>query len=86
MFGLGSGLVLIDEPVSAETTPAGHPSQITGARGCFQVRRVLEQWQEPGEARFYRLQVTTPDGPAIAEVVGPAGGGAGPWTLRRIWP
>ncbi|MFB4298378.1 hypothetical protein [Actinomadura sp. NTSP31] len=78
--------MLIDEPVSAETTPAGHPSQITGARGCFRVRRVLEQWQEPGAARFYRLQIATPDGPAIAEVVGPPTDSAGPWTLRRIWP
>lgn len=74
--------MLIDEPVSAETTPTGRPSQITGPRGCYRVRRVLEEWQAPGQARFYRLQVATPDGPAIAEVIGPVNG---PWTLRRVW-
>ncbi|QXJ26020.1 hypothetical protein AGRA3207_007604 [Actinomadura graeca] len=75
--------MLIDEPVSAETTPTGRPSQISGSRGHYRVRRVLEEWQAPGQARFYRLQVTTPEGPAIAEVIASP---AGPWTLRRVWP
>ncbi|MFG2091039.1 MULTISPECIES: hypothetical protein [unclassified Spirillospora] len=74
--------MLIDEPVSAETTPTGRPSQITGPRGRYRVRRVLEEWQAPGQSRFYRLQVATPDGPAIAEVIGAVDG---PWTLRRVW-
>lgn len=77
--------MLIDEPVSAETTPTGRPVQLSGPRGHFRVRRVLEEWQAPGQARFYRLQVTTPDGPAIAEVMGPLSVSASGWTLHRVW-
>ncbi|MFD0687440.1 hypothetical protein [Actinomadura fibrosa] len=77
--------MLIDEPVSAETTSTGRPSQISGARGCYQVRRVLEEWQAPGQARFYRLQVITPDGLAIAEVTAPPAPATDSWTLRRVW-
>ncbi|MEU8346732.1 hypothetical protein SAMN05443665_103146 [Actinomadura meyerae] len=75
--------MLIDEPVSTETTSTGRPSRITGRRGSYRVRRVLEEWQAPGQARYYRLQVATPDGLAIAEVHSP--GGDAPWTLHRIW-
>ncbi|TDD70587.1 hypothetical protein E1293_34585 [Actinomadura darangshiensis] len=77
--------MLMDETVSAETTPTGRPAQINGPHGCYRVRRVLEEWQAPGQARFYRLQVVTPDGSAIAEVVGPRAAEPGPWTLRRMW-
>ncbi|TMQ91129.1 hypothetical protein ETD83_32390 [Actinomadura soli] len=77
--------MLIDEPVSAETTPTGRPSQITGPHGCYQVRRVLEEWQAPGEARYYRLQITTPNGLAIAEVLAPRTTTT-QWTLRQVWP
>ncbi|MFB4312346.1 hypothetical protein [Actinomadura sp. GTD37] len=77
--------MLIDEPVSAETTSTGRPSHLTGPRGRYPVRRVLEEWQAPGQARFYRLQVATPDGLAIAEVLGPEAPGAAPWTLHRVW-
>ncbi|WP_433478837.1 hypothetical protein ACQPZP_18410 [Spirillospora sp. CA-142024] len=77
--------MLINEPVSAETTPTGSPSQISGPRGCYRVRRVLEEWQAPGQARYYRLQVTTPDGAAIAEVIASGAQGPGTWTLRRVW-
>ncbi|QKW35713.1 hypothetical protein HUT06_18085 [Actinomadura sp. NAK00032] len=75
--------MLIDEPVSAEITSTGRPACITGRRGRYRVRRVLEEWQAPGQARYYRLQVTTPDGLAIAEVLRPSG--TAPWTLQRIW-
>lgn len=84
VFVLACRPVLIDEPVSAETTPTGRPSHITGPRGRYHVRRVLEEWQAPGQARFYRLQVATPDGPAIAEVIAPHS--PGPWTLHQVWP
>jgi hypothetical protein len=78
--------VLLDMPVTARTTSTGRPSEITGRDGRYQVRRVLGEWQVPGEARLYRLQVTTPDGPAVAEVVSPTNGDdSGDWKLRQIW-
>jgi hypothetical protein len=79
--------VLIDEVVTAETAPSGRPVQISGSRGRYRVRRVLGEWQAPGEARLYRLQVSTPDGPAVAEVVSAAAVDAEPrgWRLRQIW-
>ena len=83
LFGLVFPPVLIDEPVSAEITATGRPAQITGLHGCYRVRRVLAEWQAPGEARYYRLQVATPDGLAIAEVVAHAE--ATGWRLRRFW-
>jgi hypothetical protein len=75
------------EVVTAETAPSGRPVQISGSRGPYRVRRVLGEWQAPGEARLYRLQVSTPDGPAVAEVVSPTAGGGelGGWRLRQIW-
>lgn len=77
--------MLIDEPVSAETTANGRPLRLSGPRGQYRVQRVLGEWQVPGAARLYRLQVATPDGIAVAEVVGPAVGGGRPWRLRQVW-
>jgi hypothetical protein len=76
--------VLIDELMTAETTATGRPLQLAGHRGSYRVRRVLGEWQAPGEARLYRLQVATEHGVAIAEVLGPADD-ANAWRLRRIW-
>lgn len=73
-------------PVTTRTTSTGRPCEITGRDGRYQVRRVLGEWQGPGEARLYRLQVTTPDGPAVAEVVSPTSSDdSGDWRLRQIW-
>lgn len=75
--------MLIDEPITAETT-AGRPVRFTTTRGrCYQVRRVLGVWQAPGNARLYRLQVAAPGGTAIAEVVGSEEDRS--WRLCRLW-
>jgi hypothetical protein len=76
----------MDEPITTETTPSGRPVRFTSRSGCYQVRRILGTWQAPGEARLFRLQVTTPYGIAVAEVVGPATRDDGHlWRLIRIW-
>jgi hypothetical protein len=81
--------VLLDIRVTAHTTPAGRPVRINARDGSYQVLRILGEWRTPGEARLYRLQVTTPHGTAIADVVGPAADHQdqpdGPWRLRQIW-
>ncbi|WP_125612656.1 hypothetical protein [Actinomadura sp. WAC 06369] len=78
--------MLLDETVTAETAPSGRPIEISGSRGHWRVRRVLGEWQAPGETRLYRLQMSTLDGPAVAEVASPAAS-AEPhgWRLRQIW-
>ncbi len=73
---------LFDEPITAETTPAGTPSAITWRGGRMHVRSVLGVWQAPGEGRLYRVGVTVPSGePGVAEIAGSPGG----WRLRHLW-
>ncbi|RAY14550.1 hypothetical protein DPM19_12270 [Actinomadura craniellae] len=73
---------MYDEPISAETRVGGHPAAITWRGRRMHVRQVLSVWQMPGDARLYRVGVTTADGAAgMAEIV------ASPdtWRLRRYW-
>jgi hypothetical protein len=84
LFGMVAG-VYLDEPITTQTTAGGRPVSFTARGGALhRVDRLLGTWQAPGEARLYRLQVTSPAGPAVAEVVAPPGGGSA-WRLRRIW-
>jgi hypothetical protein len=77
---------LLDEPVTTETSASGRPVRFTAKSGGYQVRRILGTWQAPREARLFRLQVTTPHGVAVAELVGPSTtGDAHTWRLIRIW-
>jgi hypothetical protein len=77
---------LLDEPITTETSRSGRPIHFTAKSGRYQVRRILGTWQAPGEERVFRLQVTTPHGLAVAEVVGPASArDAHAWRLIRIW-
>ena len=60
----------LDELITAQTTTGGRPVSFTARGGALhRVDRVLGTWQAPVEARLYRLQVTSPSGPAVAEVV-----------------
>jgi hypothetical protein len=79
--------VLIDAPVEVETDPAtGRPILLTPEAGRpYRVRKVMGEWQEPGEARLFRLQASEADGPmVVAEIVGPEVEGS-PWRLRYLW-
>ena len=80
------GVVLIDAPVEVETDPrTGRPILLRSVAGtAYRVRRVVEEWQEPGEARRFRLHLGDPGGgTAVAEVVGPEPEG-GSWRLRYL--
>lgn len=57
--------MLRNEVITAETAVSGRPVCITRGGRRFAVR-VLDQWQGPGGARLYRLQVATEQGEAVA--------------------
>lgn len=73
---------LYDESVHAHTTPAGLPAAFTWRGETMPVRQVLGVWQAAGDARLYRVGVTTVGGPAIVEVVDRPGSG---WVIRHLW-
>lgn len=73
---------LYDEPIHARTTSAGAPSALTWRGETMPVRQVLGVWQAAGDARLYRVGVTTAEGPAIVEIVDRPGSG---WALRHLW-
>ncbi|MDX6740843.1 hypothetical protein [Actinocorallia sp. A-T 12471] len=56
--------MLRNEFIGAEIA-AGRPVRITRAGRSYGVR-VLHQWQAPGDARLYRLQLTEENGTAVA--------------------
>jgi hypothetical protein len=73
---------LYDEPISAETRAGGVPAAITWRGSRMHVRQVMSVWQMPGDARLYRVGVTTADGRSgMAEIVAAPGA----WRLRRYW-
>lgn len=74
---------LYDEPITARITPAGNPSMLTWRGETMAVRQILSVWQAEGDARLYRIGVTTAGGrPATAEIVDRPGSG---WALRHLW-
>jgi hypothetical protein len=73
---------LLNEPISADTTPAGVPVALRWRGDRMPVRSVLAVWQAPGEGRLYRVGVTAPDGePGIAEIATGTDG----WRIRHLW-
>jgi hypothetical protein len=83
MFDIVAGMpALLNEPIAAETNPAGTPITLHWRKGRFPVRHVCAIWQAPGDGRVYRVGVTAPEGhAAIAEVTERAG----EWSLRYMW-
>jgi hypothetical protein len=73
---------LLNEPIDAETTPAGTPLSLHWRDDRLHVRQVCAVWQAPGDGRLYRVGVTAPGGQhAIAEITERAGA----WRLRYLW-
>lgn len=73
---------LLNEPIDAETTPAGTPVSLRWRKDRLPVRQVCAVWQAPGDGRLYRVGVAVPGGRhAIAEITERAG----TWRLRYLW-
>jgi hypothetical protein len=74
--------VLLNIPITVTTSRDGAPTRFDGRLGRHDITRTLSEWQAPGEARLYRLQVVSPQGPAVAEVTAYPDGA---WKLRRLY-
>jgi hypothetical protein len=73
---------LYDEPIRTRTTASGSPAAFTWRGETMPVRQVLGVWQAAGDARLYRVGVTTAVGPAIVEIVDRPDSG---WAIRHLW-
>lgn len=55
--------LLLDDPITIESTPAGRPAAITWRGNRYSVR-VLRRWA----AGVYQISTALPTGPAIGEI------------------
>ena len=73
---------LLNEPITAELTPAGRPGRLLWRDQPLPVLGVQAVWPVVA-GHLYRVQVTMPGGDAaVAEIVGEADG---PWRLRTLF-